>query len=408
MLQVPPKALEKLERRPSLAYPITIAEQSGQGRAIVLRGRSLPYRGVGWGQEQRVEIKYFPGNPVGQAQVMGPRWTTTEMNGMWKDAFLYNEDSWAKLINFPKIAQGIQVYDEEGKPAQVQFGGNSFDSGGAITGGPAGKARRARVLRDAMYMIQRAGQLLKVEWGSIVRYGFIKNYTPTHDTEEDIAWSLEFDWIGDTASTPKTIPKPEINTPGLLAQILAAVQEFIDKANAEFAKIYGAVLEATQLIKKLASLANGLINTLGQFFKLVFAPAEVLGTIKEQLASIKGTALALKDQLQRLPQGYQASKAGATTGEQNEAIAAAQAIAFSARKLGVDAAITLGQIEELASPELLGVLTAQQNTTLKDISTDYYGSPTEWPTIAKYNNFASMIVPRGTVVLIPKLQVGLP
>ena len=398
MVQLNPLALSKLNTPGAQAFPLFIAEQSGDGRTIILRGRSLPYRGVVWGQEQRVEIKYFPGNPVGQAQVLGPKWTTTTMTGKWKDAFLFDDQNATTLLNFPAIAG-------PGRPGSTVFGGKSFVSGGGIPGG-VGEGRRARVVRDAFYMLQRAGQLLRVEWGSMVRYGFITRFDANHDREEDIGFEIDFEWIGDTASIPRPLPKPKISAPGLLALILAAIQAFLNAVNAALALIYGAVTLITQRITKIGSLIAGFIDLLNNLISLVFVPAEMFGVMKQQLTGIILAVKDLVDTIKRIPQAYSAAKEGADFSEVNIAAAAAAAIAFNARKLGVEASEQREQLTELESPDLLGVLTAPEDTTLKDIATEYYGAPDDWTTIADFNGFASMVVERGTIVYVPKQQQG--
>jgi len=398
MVQLNPQALAKLNQVPAQAFPMFIQETTGEARLIVLRGRSLPYRGVTWNSEQRVEVKYFPGNPVGQAQVLGPMWGPTTMRGMWKDAFLFNDDSAADLLNFPAIAG-------PGQPGSTVFGGKSFVSGGGIPGG-TGQARRARVLRDAFFLIQRAGQLLKVEWGSMVRYGFIKRFDADHDREEDIRWEIEFDWIGDTASVPRPLPKPKINAPGLLAAILALIQAFLNAVNAALALIFGAVQLVQQRITKIGSLITGFIDALNSLIGLVFVPAEMFGVLKQQLTSIILAVKDLIDTINRIPQAYSAAKSGGNPTDINLATAAAQAIAFNARVLGVEAAEQREQLTELESPNLLGVVTVPEDTTLLDIATSFYGAPDDWTVIADFNGLASSFVERGTLVYVPRQQQG--
>ena len=108
-LSLNPRAFAKLQEQPSQAYPIVIRETTGPGRQVVLQGRSLPYRGVAWEGEQRMEVKWYPGSPVGSAQVLGPKYMPTQMEGMWKDAFLASEENRAKLFNFPPVAAAARA-----------------------------------------------------------------------------------------------------------------------------------------------------------------------------------------------------------------------------------------------------------------------------------------------------------
>ena len=192
-LSLNPRAFAKLQEQPSQAYPIIIRETTGPGRQVVLQGRSLPYRGVAWEGEQRMEVKWYPGSPVGSAQVLGPKYMPTQMEGMWKDAFLASEENRAKLFNFPPVAAAARAGTRAG-------GGKSFQSSGSV---PSAFAERARTLRDAMAIIQKSGQLLYVEWASLARYGFLRRTRFEHEREEDIRWELEFEWLGETAADRK-------------------------------------------------------------------------------------------------------------------------------------------------------------------------------------------------------------
>lgn len=394
MVDLNPAGRFKQAQQPSVAFPFTITETTGDARSLILRGRSLPYRGVNYGAELRVEAKYFPGNPVAQAQVLGSMWLPTTLRGMWKDRFLVNEDSSVTLLNFPKT--GLAA-----RPGLIFGGGNSFQSGGAL---PTNKAQRARVVRDAMFLLQRAGQLLRVEWGSMARFGFIKSFDADHDREEDIRWEIEFLWISDTTASPKVKERPGIDPPGLLARILAALAAAIANLQTILAGILGRVLAVSQLITKIGSLMTGLVDILTGFVNLAFVPAQMFGVLKQQLTGIILSITDLLSTIRSVPAAYGAIKAGGSPAEINTAELAALAIAFNASVLGVEMADQRDALTELESPTLLGVLTAQENTTLRDVSTSFYGTPDNWTIIAEFNGFVSSIVTRGTLIYVPALD----
>jgi len=397
-LALNPLTLKNLEATPSQAFPLFIQERTGDARLIVLRGRSLPYRGVAYPSRLRVEVAYFPGQPVGQAQVLGPEWGDTPMRGAWKDVFLHDDESRVTLLGFPRIGSA-------GKPGSSEFGGRSFASGGSIPGN-IGEARRARTVRDAFYLIQRAGQLLRVEWGSVVRFGFLEEFIPTHDREEDIAWEMTWKWIGDSDAPPKARLRPKLSAPGILAALIAAVQAFLDTIQRALAQIYGAVQLVTQRITRLGSLVTDLINTLSSIVGLALVPAQVFGVLRQQLTSIVLAAKDLVAAVRSVPQGYAARKAGANDNESNLAIAAAAAIAFNARRLGVEAFNARRQIDELSLPEVIGVVAVAEGVTLRDIAREYYGNPGAWTTIADFNGLPASIVPAGTLVRVPNLATA--
>lgn len=394
MVFVNPAALKKLRQAPAVAFPFTISETTGNPpKTLILRGRSLPYRGANWGAELRVDVKYFPGNPVAQSQVLGPMWTPTTIRGMWKDVFLFEDENAVRLLNFPEIGT-------PGVPGTFN-GGKSFQSGGSIG---SDRARRARVVRDAMFLLQRSGQLLKVEWGSISRFGFIKSMDFDHDREEDIRWEMEFTWIADTEAAPIVKSRPGLDSAGLLARILAALAAAIAAMSALLIEILGAVLAISQKIAKIGSLVAGLVDLLAGFVSLVFVPAQLFGVLKQQLTGIVLAIKDLLDTLRAVPAAYGAALAGGIPTEINASSAATLAIAFNASVLGVELADQRDTLTELETPDLLGIVTVQEGTTLRDISTQFYGTPDNWTIIADFNGLSSSIVERGTIIYVPALD----
>jgi len=398
VLPLSPAGLAAVNREPAQPFPFIVQELSGDLRVIILKGRSLPYRPVAWGSDLRVETKYFPGNPVAQAQVLGPMWQDTEMTGKWKDAFLFNDESRVILNGFPPTAG-------PGRPGTRLFGGKSFQSGGAVPGA-IGEARRARTVRDAFWLIQRAGQLLRVEWGSIVRYGFISSFSANHDREEDIEWTMTFKWIGDTNAIPKPRSTPKFDAPGLLAQLLSRIQDFINSINADLALLFGRIQVVTQTITRIGNLVAELINTLASIVNVLLVPVQIIGTLEQQLTLIILAVQDLIDEVRSVPAAYAALQDGGSPIQANLASAAAAAIAFNAARLGVDAADTRQQLQEFSTPEIIAVYNATTDVTLRDVSNLYYGTPDNWPLIAEFNGLQTSLAPRGTLLRIPAVDTN--
>ncbi len=400
--------LDNLQISGITAFPLTITELSaaagpastlGTGpRSIQLFGRSLPYQGVAFGSEQRINLKYFVGNPTAQAQVLGATWTETSMEGRWCDRHLIDPANAPILFNFPPIGSA-------GKPETpwkfTDAGGSSFESAGSI---PVGRAQRARTVRDAIFMMQRGGQLLRVEWGSIVRCGFIKSFVPTHDREEDIGWQIDFEWIGDQASFPEIRVKPAVDPLGLLGKLQAALAAALAAMQKALSKVYGQILAISQKITAIGNAISSLIDTITLFAKLAFLPLEMIGTIRQQIRSI---ILSIRDLIQlvrSIPGAYAALRDGGTQSQADEASAITVAIAINAAKLGVDLSDILDDLKKLEEGDILGITNMPEGSTLPDLARDWYGDPSSWRLIADYNNFSSMIIRAGTRVLIPKKE----
>jgi hypothetical protein len=381
------------------APPFTIRETTGPKRQVTLRGRSLPYRGVEFSGEQRVEAKYFPGNPVATAQVLGHQFLPTTIRGIWKDAYLADEDSRAELRGYPPVAATA-------RPGSGFAGGPSFASSGAIPGS-TGYAESARVLRDALEQIKRSGQLVRVEWGSLVRYGFVKRTTWTHGDptggEGDIAWEIEFLWIGDTNSVPRPQVPDRLDPSNLAAKLAGQLQDALDATRAGVAAVYANVLPVSQALFKLASVASLALGMLENVLGLVFVPADLLGVLEQQLASVATAAKELADTVRSVPAAYQTSEGGGTSLDANAANAVAAAILANTLQLGLVAADGQEQLVKQGTPEILGFVTATGLETLRDLAFRFYQDASQWVAIYTYNGLTSSQLVRGQRVVIPRL-----
>lgn len=378
---------------PGAAFPLSIQEHTGLKRQVTLRGQSLPFRKVAFPKELRATIKYFPGERVGQAQVLGPTWGPTTIEGHWADCKLDRPGNGALLINFPPIGQA-------GKPGSGVLGGKSFASAGVP--GLLSTAQRARVLRDAFFALQDGGQLLKVEWGSIVRYGFMTSFTPTHDSEEDIFWEAEFEWIGDSPAPQRPKLKLDLGVNKLLATLLAAAQAFIDQANRYLALAYGKVAFVEQRIKKVFNIVVQIMDSLTNAVNLAFVPLNTLALLKQQFTACILAARDLLATLRAVPAAYRSLRDGNDPRETVLAEEFAAAIAYNAAQLGLEMADGKARIAELEQPDLVGVYTAGANETLRDISIKSYGTPDEWQTLADYNGIRGSVAPAGATIRVPR------
>lgn len=373
------------------AFPFTIQEVTGPLRAVILRGRSLPYRGVPWEGEQRIELKWFPGNPVAQSQVLGVTLLPTTLEGMWKDAFLADPESRAQLVNFAPVGPA-------GTPGSRLVGGQSFTSSVAVPG-QTGFAERARTLRDALDLIWRSGQLLRVEWGSMVRYGHLKRAAWTHEREEDIRWEMEFVWTGTALAAPRP-KKPLALSPFNLSSTMAASLAAVEAA---LAKVYSKVPVVLAGAAALTSTVDGYLDALDGITKLAFVPAAVLGGLLQQCTQIKQSALAIATTVRQLPPAYQAQSEGQDPAKTNTAQEAAQAVLYNLLQLGLLAADQYAELARLQNDGVLGYAVVAGNETLRDLATRFYGDPGSWTYIASANGLKTSAPPAGTVVVIPEI-----
>lgn len=377
-----------------MTFPIVIRQVQLPARVVVLNGRSLPYQGVSWSGEQRLNTKWMPGNPVAVTHVLGPTFTDTTMSGTWKDIFLSDLKNAALLANFPALAAPARL-------GSLQRGGNTFESIGSI---PSQLAQKARVLRDAFILMRKEGILLKVEWGSIVRYGFLKRSEATHDREEDIQWELVFEWIGETDAQPKRL-LPKIELLSALRALLAVLDKVLNTLLSAVIKAFLFLTKITQFITKIASFITTLLEVLAKLQSLIFVPADLLSILRANLTSI---LLAARDLFDTFAVDASAAYESSLFGNPKDIIEA-NIFQYQVRQevtlAAAEAADKKRQIEEFAGPELLGLYTAKGGESLRDVSKQFYnGDPSRWRAIAEFNGIDRAILVRGTIVRLPRFE----
>lgn len=375
----------------AVVYSMTIEEREGLKRSVVLRGRSLPFQGVAFPSRMRVDINYPPGNPVAESQVNGPVWLGTTMRGEWSDMYLWDEGNAATLVGFPELQSQAQ-------PRAQQVAGNTFASGGTT---PQQYARTARALRDAIYRIARSGSMIRLEWASIVRFGYLVEFTPNHLREEDIEWEMQWEWTGESENQPVPAVRIEDMT-SLLQRITGMIQSTLDSLQNP---IYFADEWRTKLtgpVIQLGDFVEQLLGTHERVAQFALSPLELFGTLK---ATYTGITLAANDMLAAF-EATSAALVSAVGGDPAE-ISYANGVQAATRKLLRDLAaegrLATESVERFESPAIRNVRTVLQGQTLRDVSLEEYGSAKNWRLLADFNGFESSVVPAGTVVRCPQV-----
>jgi len=387
-----PSTLAKLDQPGTQRHTLTIRELDGPNRSITLRGKSLPDEGFSAGVEQRGEVAYYPGNPVGSVQSMGPKFLPSTLTGRWDDYHLHEDSSYARLVNFPAVGPA-------GQPGSLSSGGPSFVSGGAV---PAGEARSCRTLRDAFFKIAKSGLLVKVQWASLARYGILRRFEPTHLGEDSYTWEAEFDWIGDS----DVAPKPRLGATdrlSIIQRILDAMRGALAAVNTGLALAFGSIAAALNPLQRLTTLVEDFLVTAGTAVDLAFTPQDVLGQLKQDLTRIKLAAGDLKAQVRSRVAGYEAElegrgPAGVALSEDAVRDAVRQLLAMAA---AADQGVA--DVEALEVPEVLGFYLTTGQETLRDIAIQFgYDADTGWQVIRDYNGLTNSLVPAGLRLLIPR------
>ena len=322
----------------------------------------LPYRNLVWEGRQRVKTTYYAGNTVATQQVMGPIELPSVVGGKWKDTFLG-----------AGVAQGLA---------------DLFDN------------------------IRRAGALLRVEWGSFVRFGIMSRSRFQPDNVKDIAWEVEFEWRGQEDRVAPIISATGVQNPreGLSA-MATTFSNAIDEINAFLEEPISTLVSFPQDILEEIDLA--LSNT----FTLI---ANINATAKG-VTSLRSLP---RDILER---GVAVGKAGANSMERlTDAVLDINLSALDARDDARDyldsfdflfkmldatdeandnAAETTSSLSGQLFPEIIATERLSPGTDLRDVALRHYGDPDVWFVIAQANGFRDSIVPPApsqTADLVPR------
>lgn len=380
----------------SPATTLTISEPASvpDRMVLVLSRRALPYRPLTLSGKQRVEFSWYPGSPIATSQVLGPEEEPFTMQGFWKEKFLGQE--------------GV------GRSASITNVG----------------VASVRELVSAVDRMRRRGQLCRFTWDEIVRDGHITSFQQTWHNAYDCEWELEFSPIsqGEQFTAPGTTPLPQLgdvaigwqelgartverldNPPlGFSETVAALVNEFDDlvlgATNAATNAVRGVVdnvMAGPDAINRLSAIGEGVILQSRRVFFSVCDQADetlfpVLGgapvnNIANRLGVVEPitTDLSLPDDL--------------LLSETINAAVYKSAVKEDVRGIRNFAVEQNAEYSTVITPNLLQTFLAQQNSDLRDISTEFYGTPDEWRTLMLFNRKTNSKVRAGELLFVPDL-----
>lgn len=344
----------------SEAPAITIEEATGSARSILLRGRALPYQGVGFGGEMRVMTTWYPGNPEATIQVLGPELAATSMEGMWKDRFLPGQ----------YILSGFDGLDD-------------LETADALV-------RAFEALRDS-------GNELLVQWFNVGRRGVMTSFTPTWVRPQDVRWTAEFTWFATDTRAARAGYSP-LPTVDMLTTTVAhddAVVSVPDTVSKDY------LASIVSKVNDVRAQAGQMFDYIRQAQRLVQMPLTLVQGAVSAADSLRAES---EDEIGRL------TNVPATFAQTTDAVVATfraetwrRGVARRAGHLVASALTTAANFQRNVLPGALQVLVVPGDTTLRQLSTRYYGSPDSWTVIADANALVDSTVPAGTVLVIPAL-----
>lgn len=364
-----------------------IQELDGDKRFITLVGRALPYRDAGFSApvEQRANVTWIPGSPVGTLTLLGGKETSTTISGMWKQKYL-------------------SPGGEDSSPIEVD-------------GTPV---RNVHEVVDLFEKICLYGTRLDVTWMSVARVGIIRKFEPIWKTHLDVEWSISFEWISRGQEAGALISSTAESVSDI-ASVTKAKFDLFDliKLPINFALFDEFVRNLVDTVNAIQDFILDLENYVQNLVRKVTYPAQALRglvTIVQNIGTEVG--LLIDDIIGRTSLaiiGTQANVSVSAAMSVDGAASVTPAQKLEAERFKrelVDWAAELKRVadeyNDSLSKQLEGdvdsTYQAVQGDTLQLVSQRFYNTPHEWRRLMTYNGFESAVLAAGQVVFIPKLS----
>lgn len=373
-----------------------ISELTGRRRTVYLRGRGLPYRPLTLEAQQRVQTTWLPGSRRGVATILGPEEDKTDIEGYWKDKFLGDPDA---------LPPPVEMLTRRSVASQAA---------GAFTGTAISSAVDAVRLLDS---IREEGQQLQIQWGPIIRFGFLTSFQQKWHNVHDCEWKMTFSFIA------RDIPRNLdflANPAAGLADGRNVLQRFLDRLSellhpdlSIIDEIQDEILSTQQRINSLADdlelLSSGFVNVVNTPTEIGQRFTDSMGAIGSVFSdfcdNIQETdpALMVNDLVTNGPPNISASNTANI--EQISDYAEAQ---LYQRELldtvrdGRNEAEVRRRLSESPENTTLGTYRARGGEDLRDVSMQYYGTPMQWRTLLEYNQLRDSELIRGQLLIIPR------
>lgn len=365
---------------------VSIAEVTGDTRVIELAGRALPYQRVGWSGTTTHKLTFYPGNPEGTMQVLGPTEEPTTMSGMWKARFLPGQ---VQAIGFPDLVPETTTTPE--------------------------------ILVAAFESLRRAGQRLEVQWGGIVREGILSRFSATWIRPQDVEWEAEFTWFSYGVSAPRAAAAPQAPR-GQLRQAMdrrdaslgqvpkrTVSPDYLDdvRATTRESRVQLATMFSSLAVIAQERTANGTgpnpFDPLGSFslgssgqvprpdpVNALLASAEsIRRNVEASVEALEDVPYTLATVSDRVADVLGVERWRRTVGLSESVLGEAARVVADAER---EARLALGLAERVVMPA---------DATLRTLALRYYGNADSWQLIADANGIVGSFVAPGTVLVIP-------
>lgn len=347
--------------------PIVIRELTGDKRTLRLQGRGMAYRPFIIEGEQEMELTKLPGTVERTATILGPVELPTTINGAWKTMFL---------------GTGEVTVDNR----------------------PLTTARDVAKVVDSMRLL---GQMVEFTWLDELRRGFIKKFTKTWLTSEDLEWSITFEWVSRGENTQPAVFVSDTSMGDAFADV-SGLFAFLDSIQVpDFQLKIPLVDELQAIVNKLNDLILDAEDAVLNLSDKINTPVRAIRGLISTLQSIEDEAGLMIEFLMAQPpalfsttppdqQGYSEKQSAALYREELRSWAAEM------RRTSVEHRTSLmSQI----STTLLATHVARAGEDLRDVAAQFYGSPFEWRRLMIFNDLYTVELEAGQLVLVPPLAV---
>lgn len=347
---------------------------------LQLRGRALPYQPFTLEGAMRSEVTWYPGNAVATIQMLGAEEKSSSVAGMWKDRFIKSVTDEGASVD----PTGVALFNN-------QAVADVFSLVGFVE------------------KLRLAGQLVRVEWDSIVREGILSRFRQTWKRREDVEWEMEFAWVSrGEKQKPVTLSSTtsansfatqlraglDAITTALTPPSFPVIEDFTTAVDSALSEIDDAVLQ----------VENAVQNSVQQ----ISVPSDSAERALAATETIKTSASEIVTTCESYPPLLVIkNETGESLGMENALVASnyLREIKTAARDLQMTASDQADTLRAQVRQEtLLASFVARAPTDLRDVSQKYYGTPDEWRSLVIYNNFESSRVDAGDLILVPKLN----
>jgi hypothetical protein len=346
---------------------LVIKELTGDKRTLRFQARGLPYRPLDIEGEQEMELTHLPGTVERTATILGPVEKPTTINGTWKTMFLGNGE--------------ITV---DNRPLTT-----------------------AREVVKTIDSIRLLGQLVEFTWLDTLRRGFIKSFRQTWLTSEDVEYAITFEWISRGEATAPAVFVSDVGMGDAFSNVSSAfgfldqIQvpdfqleiPFVDELQGFVNKINDLILDAQDLVLNFTDKINTAVRSIRGLISTLQSLEDEAGLMIEFLIAQPASALSSTPVNE---QGYSEKQSAALYKEELRAWAA------ELRRTSVEQrSVLMGQV----STNLLATYVARAGEDLRDVSSQFYGTPFEWRRLMIFNDLYTVELEAGQLVLVPPIAV---